>query len=67
MSDRESTEPACKHENGEWFDRQICPEPCGSMHYRCVDCGEIVSKPCVLDEATLALVQRRWREYGISR
>lgn len=22
-----------------WFDRSICPEPCGSMHTRCGACG----------------------------
>lgn len=22
-----------------WFDRSICPEPCGSMHDICVECG----------------------------
>ncbi len=22
-----------------WFDRELCPEPCGSMHTRCIECG----------------------------
>lgn len=25
-----------------WFDRAICPEPCGAMHTVCVDCSEIL-------------------------
>lgn len=24
-----------------WFDRSICPEPCGSMHDICVECERI--------------------------
>lgn len=24
-----------------WFDRSICPEPCGSMHDVCIDCGRV--------------------------
>lgn len=28
----------CPHEH-DYFDRSICPEPCGAMHYRCTDCG----------------------------
>lgn len=32
-------EPApCGHAS-IWFDRAVCPEPCTSMHDRCVDCG----------------------------
>lgn len=40
-------EPFCTCEaDGEtftdhWFDRSICPEPCGSMHDVCVECGRI--------------------------
>lgn len=30
----------CEHEGGSWFDRTICPDPCGVMHDRCVDCGQ---------------------------
>lgn len=22
-----------------WFDRSVCPAPCGAMHHRCTDCG----------------------------
>lgn len=29
----------CDHRN-QYFDREICPEPCGRMHYFCDDCGE---------------------------
>lgn len=25
-----------------WFDREVCPEPCGMMHYRCRVCGAAV-------------------------
>jgi len=28
----------CIHED-TWFDRTICPEPCGTMHTYCSDCG----------------------------
>ncbi len=37
----------CTHPN-EWFDRSICPEPCGSMHYYCTDCGMRMGR-CALD------------------
>jgi len=37
------TEP-CPHDES-WFDRSICPEPCGTMHDYCVKCGECVD-PC---------------------
>lgn len=30
----------CNHELHDWwFDRTICPEPCGMMHMRCDVCG----------------------------
>lgn len=38
----------CTHPN-EWFDRSICPDPCGSMHYYCTDCGKRMGR-CALDE-----------------
>lgn len=25
-----------------WFDRTVCPEPCGGMHTRCQNCGYAV-------------------------
>jgi hypothetical protein len=31
-------EQDCPH-NDAWFDRVICPEPCGMMHTYCADCG----------------------------
>lgn len=32
--------PVCGGHGGDnWFDRSFCPEPCGSMHTRCVPCG----------------------------
>lgn len=33
-----------------WFDRTLCPEPCGSMHTRCYGCGVAVDG-CVVDPA----------------
>lgn len=30
----------CEHVGGSWFDRTLCPEPCGKMHDRCHDCGD---------------------------
>lgn len=26
-----------------WFDRTVCPEPCGAMHYICETCGRVQS------------------------
>jgi hypothetical protein len=34
----DSTECRCDGETSDWFDRSICPEPCGSMHYVCNEC-----------------------------
>jgi hypothetical protein len=31
----------CTHPD-TWFDRSLCPEPCGAMHDRCTTCGEVV-------------------------
>ncbi|QES45232.1 hypothetical protein DEJ49_33370 [Streptomyces venezuelae] len=31
----------CPHPS-TWFDRSVCPEPCGSMHERCARCGRAV-------------------------
>ena len=31
----------CLHED-TWFDRTVCPEPCGSMHTICSTCGYII-------------------------
>ncbi len=36
------------HHVDTWFDRTFCPEPCGSMHTICTDCGEIFGG-CVLN------------------
>lgn len=36
----------CDAAQGTWFDRSVCPEPCGSMHTRCTACG------MALDECT---------------
>jgi hypothetical protein len=40
----------CQHSD-TWFDRTVCPEPCGAMHDRCTTCGETVN-PCALDART---------------
>ncbi|SOE25645.1 hypothetical protein [Streptomyces sp. OK228] len=35
----------CSHSGigvSTWFDRSVCPEPCGSMHDRCTRCGRAV-------------------------
>lgn len=30
----------CGHPSDDtWFDREVCPEPCGMMHTRCKGCG----------------------------
>lgn len=31
----------CTPEPDGWFDRSVCPEPCGSMHTICGDCGRV--------------------------
>ena len=41
--------PPCEHRGDTWFDRQLCAQPCGAMHDRCVACGEAVDS-CVLQE-----------------
>lgn len=33
---------ACGSTADSWFDRGVCPEPCGSAHNRCSDCGAAV-------------------------
>lgn len=25
-----------------WFDRSVCPDPCGSMHDVCTNCGHVI-------------------------
>lgn len=32
-----------------YFDRTICPEPCGSMHYRCIQCGGVAGEECPVE------------------
>jgi len=36
-----------------WFDRSVCPEPCGAMHTRCTGCGAVTGHPCPFDEHQL--------------
>lgn len=39
----------CGHDpEDNWFDRTLCPEPCGSMHTRCGECGRAHGR-CPLD------------------
>jgi len=35
-----------------WFDRTVCPDPCGAMHTCCADCGRPLD-PCLLDATAL--------------
>lgn len=39
---------SCAHTDS-WFDRSICPEPCGSMHERCSHCGKALGH-CRLED-----------------
>lgn len=49
-------------ESGHWFDRSICPEPCGSMHNICTDCGRIKGHCLVAVESgkTSTRLARSW-------
>jgi transposase-like protein len=38
----------CPHTH-DYYDRSFCPEPCGSQHYRCRDCGEVL-EDCPLED-----------------
>jgi hypothetical protein len=42
----------CVHDDSTetWFDRTVCPEPCGLMHDRCTECGEPVGGCRLLGE-----------------
>jgi hypothetical protein len=32
--------PSCGNDaEDNYFDREVCPEPCGRMHTRCRNCG----------------------------
>ena len=43
--------PSCGGDASDnWFDRSICPEPCDSMHTRCVKCG-VALDGCEFDDA----------------
>lgn len=44
--------------NSGYFDRTICPEPCGMMHYYCTVCGAR-DDTCVHDEVPDKLQQIR--------
>lgn len=39
--------PSCGQQDGTWFDRSICPEPCGSGHSRCANCGAVTGDACI--------------------
>lgn len=44
--------PGCGGDAGNSvFSRSICPEPCGSMHYYCAECGALLDD-CPLDSQT---------------
>lgn len=34
---------SCKRRDS-WFDRSICPDPCGSMHDVCINCGMVIGR-----------------------
>ncbi|MER8047714.1 hypothetical protein [Streptomyces sp. NPDC094032] len=40
--------PVCPQRGGTdtWFDRPLCPEPCGSMHDRCTESGADADCTC---------------------
>ncbi|MDP9820508.1 hypothetical protein [Nocardioides massiliensis] len=38
----------CEDWTDSWFDRSICPEPCGSMHNVCVECS-LIQGGCAWD------------------
>lgn len=40
-----------------WFDRDVCPPPCGVMHTRCATCGE------ALDECVDRIAEVSWDEF----
>ena len=41
--------PECGTDAGDnWFDRSVCPEPCGWMHTRCAGCDHPYEE-CVLE------------------
>jgi hypothetical protein len=45
----------CTHEEPDtWFDRELCPPPCGWMHDRCVKCGLPVDVACAFEVERLA-------------
>lgn len=39
------------HESDYWFDRTVCPEPCGMMHNRCNRCLRTVGQECSVEAA----------------
>lgn len=39
--------PSCGQQDGTWFDRSVCPEPCGSAHNRCSNCGAVTGDACL--------------------
>lgn len=37
----EEDDDRCDHGQAtSWFDRELCPHPCNTMHMRCLECGE---------------------------
>ena len=54
----------CTHPNGTWFDRSICPEPCGFMHNRCVDCG--IADSCIRETPKFKAEQHAARHKALS-
>lgn len=38
-----------------WFDRSICPEPCGNMHYVCETCCRVQDRCLILEQAAVPI------------
>jgi hypothetical protein len=51
---------SCEHRRGTWFDRQLCAEPCGVMHDRCVTCGEALDHCALMENAGHRPMYVRW-------
>ena len=39
----------CDDRADTWFDRSLCPEPCGAMHTRCINHGVVIDR-CLLED-----------------
>lgn len=53
--------PKCHPNADTWFDREICFEPCGLMHYRCTECGKVDGYCPFEDEESNAVTEYLYR------